>query len=748
MKRRIYLNPNAERILSFALTLVALLILNIVLANTMLKKIQASVEEKFVQDCAEIIEGYATEIQNKLREIESETDIFYSKIAYENNSMEELRNRLLQMSDRLPKGFVEVFFSDKNGQGYNTTFPRMGISDRDYFKEVISGRASFYVSDMLYSKQTNEEIFMFCRPIYTYDNEINGVMCAVYPFEEMNSYFNSINSNIDKHITIRDSQGRFIMHSNPNWVKKVFQAADFIPTDYKLVKSYYADVSQTLNVDGQPIYLIRKHIENTPWVLGYSIPVSEFEELKRTQRNYQFIIFDIIIVVVSIIFLLDLFLHSFFEKHQILSTHIDSLTHLWVRSYFEKEASRLMKHNPKSKFMLIESDISGFKFINQNYGEQKANRCIVQFSKTLIEHTAAYSAITSRGYADHFYTLIKITSVHKAMKEFKASVDKILKSIKGFEIQFTPKFGIAFSIPKNDGPVPIQMLITQAAFAKSTIKGDALLQYSIYDSKLLKKSTAENYIESHMHEALENREFFVMYQPKINLLNDKVVGAEALVRWQSPKLGYMPPDSFIPLFEKNNFVVKLDFYVYEEVCKFLSMCIKENKPVVPISVNMSRNHNKPDKFIHDFVALVKRYEVPPKYIEVELLERSSMDKNVLREITLALHKEGFTVAMDDFGSGESSLNMLSTIPVDVLKFDRSFLYANNKPVELNDTITNFIETLVELGKNLKKQTIFEGVETEEQRDFLRSINCDQVQGFFYSKPLREKDYMDFLTKHN
>ena len=152
--------------------------------------------------------------------------------------------------------------------------------------------------------------------------------------------------------------------------------------------------------------------------------------------------------------------------------------------------------------------------------------------------------------------------------------------------------------------------------------------------------------------------------------------------------------------------------------------------------------------MHDFTVLLKRYEIPPRLVEVELLERSTLDKNLLRDITVMLQEEGFRVAMDDFGSGESSLNMLSTIPVNILKFDRSFLFANDSERgTLDETSESFIETLVDLGKNLKKETIFEGVETEEQRDFLRKIKCDQVQGFFYSKPLKEIEFMEFLKKH-
>jgi EAL domain-containing protein (putative c-di-GMP-specific phosphodiesterase class I) len=251
-----------------------------------------------------------------------------------------------------------------------------------------------------------------------------------------------------------------------------------------------------------------------------------------------------------------------------------------------------------------------------------------------------------------------------------------------------------------------------------------------------------------MEVALNNKEFFVMYQPKIDLASEKIVGAEALVRWQSPELGFMPPNSFVPLFERNNFIIKLDFYVYEQVFKFIRKNMDSGKPMVPISVNVSRNHDKPDKFVHDFMKLLKKYDIPPTLIEVELLERATLDKNLLRDITVMLQKEGFRVAMDDFGSGESSLNMLSTIPVNILKFDRSFLFASDAVNgRLDETSETFIETLVGLGKNLKKETIFEGVETEEQRDFLKKIKCDQVQGYFYSKPLREEEFMEFLKKH-
>ena len=163
---------------------------------------------------------------------------------------------------------------------------------------------------------------------------------------------------------------------------------------------------------------------------------------------------------------------------------------------------------------------------------------------------------------------------------------------------------------------------------------------------------------------------------------------------------------------------------------------------------MSRTHSKPDKFMHEFLDIFKRYSIPSELIQIEILERSVMNDQTLKEITDKLHKEGFTVAMDDFGSGQSSLNMLTKIPIDVLKFDREFLSSSTKENgQMDEASAEFIEILIEMSRVLNKKTVFEGVETESQRDFLRSINCDVAQGYFYSKPLTEQDFIEFIKKH-
>ena len=472
------------------------------------------------------------------------------------------------------------------------------------------------------------------------------------------------------------------------------------------------------------------------------------EHLVFTNDLDKFASFTYLLIILLLSFV-EMKIMDVLQKKQFISNQYDSLTGLWTRQHFELEATKLLKANPKVKFMLVEADIKGLKFINETYGENAADKLIVYYSKVVNSFCQKFHGIIGRGFADRFYVLFKVTSVQKAMGEFKTNMVLCEEMTSKSEIPFFPKFGIAFLLPDNKKrDITIQGLIGQASFAKSTIKDDALTAYSVYNSRLLDKINEEHYIEGKMQQALDDGEFFVMYQPKISLKDEKICGAEALVRWNNPEQGFMTPDRFIPLFERNGFIKKLDFYVYEQVFKLLEKQLAAGEPVVPISVNMSRNHNKAEKFIHDFLELFHKYNVPPKYIQLEIIERSFMGSNTLSEITKRLHQEGFSVAMDDFGSGESSLNMLTTIPVDVLKFDRVFLLSSmNEDGTMNEKSAEFIHILINLSKNLEKQSVFEGVETQEQCDFLKSINCDVIQGYFYSKPLAEKDFLEFVKMH-
>ena len=264
------------------------------------------------------------------------------------------------------------------------------------------------------------------------------------------------------------------------------------------------------------------------------------------------------------------------------------------------------------------------------------------------------------------------------------------------------------------------------------------------EASIIKDKKIERYIPI----AFTHNEFYVVYQPKVDLRSGKIIGAEALVRWDSPELGRCMPDEFITLFERNGYINRLDFYVYKKVFEFLNERIQQKKSVVPISVNMSRFHLSDKNFVQKFWELFCNYDIPPELIEVEIIERSvGHGDDRLLQITRELHDKKFRVAIDDFGNGESSLNIISKIPADVLKLDQKFMRSEDGGHETGPDEYKIVAKIVEMAKSLGKETICEGVETEQQINFLRSVDVNYVQGFFYSRPLKENDFVKYLEQH-
>ena len=247
-----------------------------------------------------------------------------------------------------------------------------------------------------------------------------------------------------------------------------------------------------------------------------------------------------------------------------------------------------------------------------------------------------------------------------------------------------------------------------------------------------------------MHQALANNHFHMYLQPKFNLQTKELAGAEALVRWIHPAKGLIPPMHFIPLFEKNGFVTELDKCVWRQACEFLSARKKEGAKLFPISVNVSRIHMENDKFIDELILLTRKYGIDPKYLELELTETACFNNEKRFEETInTLKNLGFVVSMDDFGTGYSSLNMLRNLPIDVLKLDRGFIKDT-----IQDTKGQIVtKSIIEMANKLNMLTVAEGIETEEQAEFLRSIGCKIAQGFLYGKPVDIKSFTElFINK--
>lgn len=396
---------------------------------------------------------------------------------------------------------------------------------------------------------------------------------------------------------------------------------------------------------------------------------------------------------------------------------------------------------PKEDFSIIKFDIDKFEYINEIYGYGCGDKILQEVEDTL-SNLINDDEIYIRNYDDNFLLLLHETNREEIIKKidyisqkFKHIVDE-----NGHKINIHFVFGI-YIIEENTDE--IEKMIDKANVAQKIAKlgYNTLEPYIFYNSKIKNKIIEEKKMESIMYYALGNNEFKVYLQGKKDLNNLEFSGAEALVRWDSSELGFISPIDFIPLFEKNGFIVEIDFYVFEEVCKNIRKWIDDGIDVKVTSINQSKRQLENDDYVFRLESIIKKYNIPPELIELEITETVvTSDVNNLIRVIDKLHKIGFKISIDDFGSGYSSLNMLKQINADVLKIDREFLNEANQ----SEKSKIIIKHVIKMAKELNMETITEGVENSYQEKFLRDIGCDMAQGYLYSKPM---PIMEFEKKY-
>jgi EAL domain-containing protein (putative c-di-GMP-specific phosphodiesterase class I) len=388
-----------------------------------------------------------------------------------------------------------------------------------------------------------------------------------------------------------------------------------------------------------------------------------------------------------------------------------------------------MKRNPERKYALIQFDVTKFKMINEQYGEAIGDEVLEYFINTL-RLVCNREQLFTRMNSDVF----NILTPYESKEELLRFVDTIRRRLLGYKgISYRLVFGIC---PIEGTGMELRRYSDSAAFARQSIKGDVLTYVAFYKDDMKKSIRMNQFIENHMEQALQNHEFVMYLQPKYCISQDRMVGAEALVRWIHPEKGVIPPMEFVPLFEKNGFIIKMDQYIWEEACIAIRRWINEGYEPIPISVNVSRRHLMDDGFIKVLNRLTDKYLVPKKFLEIEITE-SVENEDVGRSIRL-LKEEGYTLLMDDFGTGYSSLNMLKDTQFDIIKIDRGFLQ-NFISSERGRSI---VEHTIHMAKAIGLDMIAEGVETREEADFLSKCGCDMAQGFYYAKPIPIEEFND------
>lgn len=416
--------------------------------------------------------------------------------------------------------------------------------------------------------------------------------------------------------------------------------------------------------------------------------------------------------------------------------YTDTVTDLGNETYFKENGSIYLLNTKKNKYILT-LDIFRFKALNNIYGFEFCNK-ILKLLAIKIKTILPEDNIMCRISNDIFATVFSYDY------DIRILLDKLIKeasklNIENKDISINLSIG-AYKIKEKDRD--INNVLSKAYMARAETKGKYNINYYIYDEILENRIIQEQQIESTMEMALENKEFKVIYQSKIDTKTEKIAGAEALVRWHRGNK-IIPPNKFIPLFEKNKFINKLDIYIYEEVCKDISDWKKKYKFVPITSINVSKTHFENENFIDEYVQIADNYGLNTNELDLEITESATVDESIdSLKILKDIKSKGFTVSMDDFGTGYSSLSMLQSMPIDIIKIDKVFV----DKADLNSD-QNIINYIMLIAKHLGVKTIVEGVETKEEVEFVKKLGCDLIQGYYYSKPMEKKEFEEYFSKN-
>lgn len=422
--------------------------------------------------------------------------------------------------------------------------------------------------------------------------------------------------------------------------------------------------------------------------------------------------------------------------------YTDELTGIGNAKMFYSQTSQRLQNKGKNQYAVIYFDIDNFKIINDTFGYEFGDQVLRQVANILCGQLGKQD-LCSRFSNDYFAVLRLYQDVEQDVIHLVEQLrDRMINMpIPGrSHIDIPISFGI-YLIREDE--TNVNKVINKANMARSSAKSQLITKYAFFDSETRTRLHNEMNLEQDLKQAIEERKLEVYYQPKYSLRDGKLSGMEALVRWNHPVHGFISPAKFIPLAEKRGLVVEIGRFVFEEVCKSMQEWKQFCRAPVTVCVNLSRVELYQADLMDFFKRTIDKYGIPANQIDIELTETAAIsDLNFIRGVITQLKELGFSVAIDDFGTGYSSLSCLKSIPIDVLKLDRSFL----QDIEHDRRTANIVSSVINLAKSLDFIVVAEGVETKEQSDFLGLLGCDVAQGFYFAYPMPKQNIAELLKK--
>lgn len=434
--------------------------------------------------------------------------------------------------------------------------------------------------------------------------------------------------------------------------------------------------------------------------------------------------------------LLQFRLRNAIEKSRLLTAERDPVTDLYTKLKFFQAVREKLEQVQGKKMAFVRFDIDRFKMINNFYGAKEGDRVLKCVAAELQKVAAVFD--------DFVYGRIENDVFACCLPFEKENIDLLVKALQirlkkvNNDYNIKASYGVYII---DDNEMDIAEMYDRAYLAAKSGKGKFVESVIYYNDSMIENMKHEQYMINQVNRAITEEQFVVFLQPKVDLRTGMSYGAEALVRWNHPQKGLMFPGDFVPVYERNGIIGRLDQYMWNNVCKLLRKWLDEGKDPKPISVNVSRVNIYNPHLIEDFRNLIVTYQIPAELLNLELTESAFVeDQELVMETMKRLHKLGFKIMMDDFGSGYSSLNILKDMELDYLKIDMKFLQNQ----EENDKGEKVLTSVIRMAKWLHLPSIVEGVETKEQMEFLRDIGCEYAQGFYFAKPMSVDDYEELI----
>lgn len=734
----------------FFITILLLLIslAFIVTVSVVFNNIKTNLEREIISSLSEEAEENAALIEKEIDAKFGVLQSFANELSSTGDEIEEIRDM---------KSFVEVYnfrrmgFVDLNGIAKTTDGFEKDLSFREFYQVGLKGES--FITESLQETigdSTEDMINILSVPVYDNKGEIKGVLFATYLTEKFHEVIFSDSFQGEGYTYIVAGDGDVISSYGDGMQKEYdnifIYTGDAAQYDDAIQEKVENDMREKIsrvgigvNEDNDKYFYCYKPLEiesaDMNWYIFSIEPKSVLDErMHPIMRDIQFltVILICILVMANIVFLF----YNLRRRQELFRlAYKDSITGGDNFSNFKEKA----KKYENTEGYVIALDISEFKLVNNVCGNASGDE-VLKVIWDVILANCNDNEQAARVNADRFV----IFWIESSKKTVTYRIEKLINEIEGISEQLSvprlyPVIGIR-AVEKLDDA---DKRYGEALRAKALVKNRRDRHYAFYDEIDYDTIVENKKLENGFEKALADKKFEVWYQPKFNSHTGKIVGSEALIRWRADDGSLISPGRFIPLFEKNGNIIRLDEYVFREVCRQQKEWQKEGIQILPVSVNISRFSLYYSNVVEKYERIINYYDVDHKYVQIEITESAIIENTVIVELIQKFHDAGFDILLEDFGSGYSSLASLNQMPFDTIKLDKSLVdYVGNENGE------KLLKFIVQLVQSLGMKITAEGVEYKEQLDFLENLNCDDIQGFYFSKPLMLADFSAKLTENN